>query len=1080
MTRIAMDSESAGLSIAQETLLQRIVNRIRQSLELLEILNETVAEVRAFLDSDRVKIYRFHPDASGEVIAEAINGDRMPSLLGLNFPADDIPPHAREMFVKARQRTIVDLNSRAIGVSIPEYLGEELSPALQEICYRPVDPCHVEYLQAMGVQSSVVVPLLHQDQLWGLLVSHHASPREATPADVQFLQLVADQVGVAIAQASLLAQARQQAEHEKTVNQIAVLLHTQPEIQLQTALEQTVTALQGSGGRLYLHPQDTHPPTPPYVCGEQPGEISGSNPPIEQLSSWQSFFISPPVTTDAGLMWAITDLYQEPQLRTLAARFRSTSIRGMLVIPLQYRQQCLGYLTIFRNAIATEKMWAGQFDPDERQLQPRNSFVAWCEAKQGQAQDWSEGDRALMQAIGEHFAMAVQQHQLYQQVQSFNGVLERQVRERTQELQKASEQQKTLAQVIGKIRASLDLDTIFQATVTEVRQVLDADRVGIFQFLSHSGAKLGEFIAEAVLPAYVTALGATVSDTCFGEQFSMYYQQGRMQALSDIYESGLSQCHVAVLAQFQVRANLIVPLLKGADLWGLLCVHQCDAPRCWEADEIEFVSQVAAQLGVALQQAELLRQTQQQTDTLQQAAEQQHSLFEVVTKIRKSLDVDTIFQTTTQEVCHVMHTDRVAVYRFNEDWGGTFVSNFEAANATVTQSGMLGLNTVWNDTHLQESQGGRYRNNETVAVADIYTAGHADCHVEVLEKFGIRAYAIAPIFVGETLWGLLGIYQHTQPRQWEAHEINFLSQIAAQLGVALHQAHLLTQTQAQAEQLRVTLHDLKQAQTHLIQTEKMSSLGQLVAGVAHEINNPVNFIYGNLNHASDYTQDLLDLLQLYQQYYPVPADEIRDRAEEVDLDFLAEDLPKILSSMKTGADRIRQIVLSLRNFSRFDQADLKAVDIHEGIDSTLMILQHRLKAKPDHPGVEVIRDYGELAPVECHAGQLNQVFMNLISNAIDALEEAHTGQANHLPKLTIQTREENNQIVIRIVDNGTGIPADMRARIFDPFFTTKPIGQGTGLGLSISYQIITERHGGSLECYSQPGEGTEFRIAIPL
>ncbi|MEH2311805.1 MAG: ATP-binding protein [Nostoc sp.] len=276
----------------------------------------------------------------------------------------------------------------------------------------------------------------------------------------------------------------------------------------------------------------------------------------------------------------------------------------------------------------------------------------------------------------------------------------------------------------------------------------------------------------------------------------------------------------------------------------------------------------------------------------------------------------------------------------------------------------------------------------------------------------------------------------------------------------------------------------------------MSSLGQLVAGVAHEINNPVNFIYGNLSPAKEYTQDLLSLLQLYQSHYPLPVPEIEDFAELIELDFLKSDLPQIINSMNIGADRIREIVLSLRTFSRLDEAEMKAVDIHEGIDSTLMILQSRFKTNDQRSTIEIIKEYGKLPQVQCYAGQLNQVFMNILTNAIDALEE-RVGSGDEGDKGTrriatpnsqcpisiirICTQlQEPNQVTIRIIDNGLGISEDVKKQLFDPFFTTKPIGKGTGMGLAISYQIITERHGGSLECISQPGQGAEFLIKIPM
>ncbi|MBX9253700.1 PAS domain S-box protein [Desmonostoc muscorum CCALA 125] len=286
------------------------------------------------------------------------------------------------------------------------------------------------------------------------------------------------------------------------------------------------------------------------------------------------------------------------------------------------------------------------------------------------------------------------------------------------------------------------------------------------------------------------------------------------------------------------------------------------------------------------------------------------------------------------------------------------------------------------------------------------------------------------------------------------------------------------QLQLQAQNLENTLRELQRTQSQLIQSEKMSSLGNMVAGVAHEINNPVNFIHGNLIPASEYTQDLLHLLELYQQHFPYPPEEIQAEITAIDLDFLKEDLVKLFQSMTVGTQRIREIVLSLRNFSRLDEAEFKDVDIHQGIDSTLMILHNRLKGKPNYPEISVIKEYGKLPLIECYPGQLNQVFMNLLANAIDALEDSFVGEQG---QIRICTEVCNSQwVIIRISDNGIGIPQEILPKLFDPFFTTKDVGKGTGLGLSISYQIVVDKHRGSLSCNSIPGQGSEFVIKIPI
>ncbi|NEP13392.1 MAG: GHKL domain-containing protein [Symploca sp. SIO2C1] len=306
-----------------------------------------------------------------------------------------------------------------------------------------------------------------------------------------------------------------------------------------------------------------------------------------------------------------------------------------------------------------------------------------------------------------------------------------------------------------------------------------------------------------------------------------------------------------------------------------------------------------------------------------------------------------------------------------------------------------------------------------------------------------------------------------------------------QLQLEIKQAQLYQQSctatataHAHAKQLERTLDDLQRTQSQLIQAEKFCSIGQMVAGVAHEINNPFNFIYGNLQCTKEYIQDLFDLINAYQEHYPNPLPSIQTKIDNIELDFLQEDLPKILDSMQLGANRIREIILSLRNFSRTDQTSQQLVDLHQGIDSTLLILRNRLKACGNRQGVEIVKDYGNLPNIECYVGQLNQVFMNILSNAIDALEEI----PNHLGYITIRTSlsPDCSRVIIQIADNGPGMTPEVQDQLFDPFFTTKPLGKGTGLGLAISHKIVVDTHRGSLKCESFRGKGTEFWIEIPL
>ncbi|WP_414570163.1 ATP-binding protein [Nostoc sp. CCY 9925] len=369
----------------------------------------------------------------------------------------------------------------------------------------------------------------------------------------------------------------------------------------------------------------------------------------------------------------------------------------------------------------------------------------------------------------------------------------------------------------------------------------------------------------------------------------------------------------------------------------------------------------------------------------------------------------------------------------------------------------------------------------------------------------VKALICVPLRAKERVIGAIAIGTD-KTDSYRAEHLKLVSIFASQTAIAIEKALLYEQStqaaieaKAQTQKLQQALQDLQLAQTKLIQSEKMSSLGQLIAGVAHEINNPVNFICGNLKYVAEYAKDLLHLLQDYQKFLPVAPPDLQSELDSIDLEFIMQDLPKLLDSMKLGSDRIVEIVQSLKNFSRHDEAQIKAVNIHDGIDGTLMILRHRLKASAHRPAIEIVKEYAKLPLIECYPGQLNQVFMNILANAIDALEEAmgngewrkHESELTHnlqittqhspTPQITIRTQAlDNGWVVIRIADNGPGMKESLIQRIYDPFFTTKEIGKGTGLGMAISRQIVVDRHGGILKCRSQLGEGTEFWIQIPM
>ncbi len=481
---------------------------------------------------------------------------------------------------------------------------------------------------------------------------------------------------------------------------------------------------------------------------------------------------------------------------------------------------------------------------------------------------------------------------------------------------------------------------------------------------------------------------------------------------------------------------------------------------------------------------------------------QMHHLLKRLTVVMQEdichLNLAEVLKTTVEEVQQFLQTDRVVIYRLNRDRSGI----------VVTESVGKGWKPI-----LGSYQDSCFTNRMLpkgciLAIADIHAAD-LDCH-DLLEQLQVKAHVVAPIWQGENLWGLLLAHHCSGPREWQELEIESLWQVSGQLAIAIQRSTLFKQVQTEiaerqlaearerekAQQLEIALRELKDAHAQLVQHAKTASINQLAAGVAHEVNNPLSFIYGNINSAREYVQDLIRLIELYQQHYPAPPSAIASELQLLDLDFIKEDFLKLLHSMKTGVDRIKEVVLALQHFSHVGQASMNASDLHSEINNALTGLQNRLQEQPERGAIEVVKQFGELPLVKCYPNELNQVFLNILINAIDALTERMKEDVFFTPKIWIYTtfvrshlsiisdepkdvdKVRKDRVVIRIADNGGGIPPQIEERIFEPFFTTKPVGKGKGLGLAISHHIIVQKHQGTIKFKSQLGKGTEFVIKI--
>jgi GAF domain-containing protein/CheY-like chemotaxis protein len=1040
------------IQVAQQKALLAVVTKIRESLDLESIFKSTATEVRQLLNADRVGMFRFDSESGcrrGEVVSE-----------------DVVSPFTSAIATK--------IEDDCFGERHATHYQQGRIWAAEDIYALNLPDCHIKILSRFQVRANLVVPLLKGNQLWGLLCIHQCSrPRQWQSNEIEFVHQIAIHLGVALQQAEFVAQLQMQSELlTKAVNQA---------VEREKAVAAIIDKIRRSLDINTIFQTTTQEAR--QLLNADRVAIYRFNP------DWSGEFVVESVAE--GWKPLVQEQYQDPQLCQNISDCSIKSLANPQIIDTYLQQTGGGDFIkgeVFR--VCRDIYTAGFSDCYIQSLERyqaraytiiaiykgKNLWGLLAAFQNSAPRSWDETDINFLVQISAQLGVAIQQAELLGKAQrrsaELQTTLEAQLQQRADELAQEAERERALAQVIDKIRQTLDLDTIFQTAATEVRQLLDVERIAIYKFREDY---FGDFIFESEAGDLPKLVGSAWDDTYLSKHQGGRLRQNEAFFADDIYKANLTDCHIETLESFGIKSFAVVALFKGEKLWGMLSAFQHSKPRHWQEREVKLLMQVAAQLGVALQQSEYLELLQAQAVQQAKAAEQARALARVIESIRQTLDIDQIFNTTTQEVRQILNCDRVVVYRFNPDWSGDFVSESVASG----WSPLVGseLTSVWSDTCLQKTQGGRFKNHENIVVNDIYQRIYSTCHVKLLEVFHIKAYCLSPVFVGDKLWGLLGAYQNSSPRHWDAAEISLLTQVSNQLGVALQQAALMAQ-----------LKDAKEAADAANRAKS-----EFLANMSHELRTPLNAILG---FAQVMTRDST-LTPTQQEYLGIIA-----RSGEHLLTLLND----VLEMSKIEAGRITL------NETSFDLYRL------------LKSLEEMLQLKAASKGLQLIFNCNSDVPqyVRTDESKLRQVLINLLGNAIKFtgegsvtlhVETLHatslhgtsvnqcvgagftdnvTQETDNLTKPALlgerninpQSRIPNPQslITFEVEDTGPGIaPAELDT-LFEAFIQTetgRKSQEGTGLGLPISQQFV-QLMGGTIAVSSVLGQGTTFRFTIKV